>query len=59
MSSGSIMVEYLLIFASDTELNEDAVTKQMSASVSGDGEMANSDIYIRPSSLTVAIGKFD
>ncbi|XP_071804899.1 uncharacterized protein [Asterias amurensis] len=55
MSSGSIMVEYLLIFASDTELNEDAVTKQMSASVSGDGEIANSDIYIRPSSLTVAI----
>ncbi|XP_071804422.1 uncharacterized protein [Asterias amurensis] len=55
MSSGSIMVEYLLIFASDTELNQDAVTKQMSASVSGDGEMANSDIYIRPSSLTVAI----
>ncbi|XP_038072761.1 uncharacterized protein LOC119741140 isoform X2 [Patiria miniata] len=54
MSSGSIMIRYVLVFTEDTSMNEDAVTRQMSSSVSADGEIGSSALYIRLSSLTVA-----
>ncbi|XP_038051960.1 uncharacterized protein LOC119724809 isoform X2 [Patiria miniata] len=54
MSSGSIMIRYVLTFSEDTSMNEDMVTRQMSNSVSADGEIAGSALYIRPSSLTYA-----
>ncbi|XP_022088734.1 LOW QUALITY PROTEIN: uncharacterized protein LOC110978223 [Acanthaster planci] len=54
MSSGSIEIRYVLTFAEDTDMNEAMVTSQMSSSISADGQIGDSVLYIRPSSLTVA-----
>ncbi|XP_022111069.1 63 kDa sperm flagellar membrane protein-like [Acanthaster planci] len=54
MSSGSIRVQYVLVFTEDTNVTVDVVSNQMRASIAADGEIASSALYIRLSSLSVA-----